>query len=347
MGQWVRIRDVARGAIVLGVCALARSAAAEVQSPTLALTWRAPDPSCPDEVHVDAEVARLLGGTYAPADAHVTARAVVERSGQGIWRVDLETERSPDTGGGVARGHRVIDAPSCAEVADAAALILAMLINPARVQSTSAAPAAVPAAAPASARNSGAPPEEPANEAPASGAIDLGSSPWRWALLGAAIGDLGTVPGPSAGAEIAAGGSSDWRVAAEASAFYEPPQTFRSVAAKAGAGGRFSVWGLAVRAGFPVGGRPVSFVPYAGGEYARIAAHGVGIADAGSGSAARWSVLAGGYVVWWIAAHVGARAQIEAVIPLQRPEFFIEGLGTVYREPGVAGRALVGIELSP
>jgi hypothetical protein len=85
------------------------------------LTWDAPD-SCPDEVHARSTIERLLGGATpvegpgAPLSAHVR----IEADGPPfVAHVRL----------GEA-GERKIEAVSCAQVADAALLIVAMAIDP-------------------------------------------------------------------------------------------------------------------------------------------------------------------------------------------------------------------------
>jgi hypothetical protein len=159
--------------------------------------------------------------------------------------------------------------------------------------------------------------------------------------------NLGDLPGLAGGAALGVGALFERRVAAELVGFYEPPQVFRTVATKPGAGGRFSAAGASLHVGFPLGDRDFVFVPYAGTEYARIMGQGVGVIEARTGAADRWSIVAGAYAVGRLFSCVGLRAQVEAVVPMQRPEFDLEVYGRVYREPAAGGRALLGIVVSP
>jgi len=106
----------------------------------IALRWAAPA-ECPSGAAVGAEVDRLLGPTAARLPAPIAVSAEVARDDRGAWHVHLETP-----GEGTPR-VREIHGASCAAIADATALILALRIDPAAAL---AAPSAV-----------GSPPEAP------------------------------------------------------------------------------------------------------------------------------------------------------------------------------------------
>lgn len=140
----------------------------------LVLTWEAP-PECPTGEVVRAEVARLLGGAL-PAELALTARGVATRADD-RWTLRLHTA-TPE-----AEGERVVEGDACAPLADAAALILALMIDPVAVAEHAPAepaeplPPAEPAppAAPPHAAIEGladpAPAEEPAPRRSDEGAI--------------------------------------------------------------------------------------------------------------------------------------------------------------------------------
>ncbi|HVR63379.1 MAG TPA: hypothetical protein VMU50_15870, partial [Polyangia bacterium] len=93
-------------------------------APELSLTWQAPA-GCPDGGDVEAQFARLLGGAgRAPAAKHLTATATVQPAAAGRWTLRLETALD-----GVP-GQRALEGDSCWTVASAAALILALTIDP-------------------------------------------------------------------------------------------------------------------------------------------------------------------------------------------------------------------------
>lgn len=82
--------------------------------------WRA-EGDCPSEEQVRAEVARLLGGAVPENAPTVDAR--VERA-PSVWRLRLRVG---------AEGERRLEAASCALLAEATALIVALAIDPVRV----------------------------------------------------------------------------------------------------------------------------------------------------------------------------------------------------------------------
>lgn len=110
--------------------------------------WRA-EGDCPSEEQVRAEVARLLGGAI-PEDA-LTVDARVERA-PSAWRLRLRVG---------AEGERRLEAASCALLAEATALIVALAIDPVRVveaTETTSAPSEPPPIEPS---ETPAVPEEP------------------------------------------------------------------------------------------------------------------------------------------------------------------------------------------
>src|SRR5580658_1472911 len=87
----------------------------------LTLTWDAP-PECPSEGDVVADVQRRLGASVS--GKMVVAHAKVSRRRDSTWRVVLVATQDG------AKGQRTLDAPTCAAVASATALILALTIDP-------------------------------------------------------------------------------------------------------------------------------------------------------------------------------------------------------------------------
>jgi hypothetical protein len=90
----------------------------------LSLVWRAPrTESCPDEAAVRAEVERLVGGAIPNDGPPIRAEARAERAGREIV-LHLRTEIE-----GVA-DERTLRSAQCVELASAAALLVALLIDP-------------------------------------------------------------------------------------------------------------------------------------------------------------------------------------------------------------------------
>lgn len=96
---------------------------AQTSSPGVDLAWSAPA-QCPSRAAVLGEIQSILEGGAASTHA-VLATAAVERDGP-RWRVALSIRS--DQGSGV----RALDADSCAALASAVALIVALAVDPTR-----------------------------------------------------------------------------------------------------------------------------------------------------------------------------------------------------------------------
>lgn len=89
--------------------------------PGLALSWEA-SPACPSQVEVEQEIERLSAGRE-PSLAALRVRVEVTEE-LGRWRAKLWTEAAE------ASGERSFEAATCRELADAAALIVALALFP-------------------------------------------------------------------------------------------------------------------------------------------------------------------------------------------------------------------------
>jgi hypothetical protein len=117
-------------AAVLLTTVAGRSALAQTPVP---LAWSGPE-GCPTQAEVRAEVSRLTAGSTEPARL-VDVAAHVARDARG-YRVRVETTLRD------GRAARDLAAPTCRELADATATIVALMIDPA-VAERGAAPACV------------------------------------------------------------------------------------------------------------------------------------------------------------------------------------------------------------
>jgi hypothetical protein len=88
------------------------------------IEWTAPD-ECADSTVLRAEIERLLGGSLeSAAERPLAARALVSRTGE-RWHLQLELTQD-----GVSR-RRLLQGESCQALLDAAAVVIALAINPA------------------------------------------------------------------------------------------------------------------------------------------------------------------------------------------------------------------------
>lgn len=102
---------------------------------TLALGWDAPE-VCPEGDSIREEVTRLLGGAIPEQDESVQAHGVMTEV-EGAFRLTLSTSV------GDVEGERTLEGESCEELGQAAALILALMIDPEAVASAEVDPAPV------------------------------------------------------------------------------------------------------------------------------------------------------------------------------------------------------------
>lgn len=109
-------------ASVFGCLTLAVPRGAAAEPPPLDLTWTAPA-SCPAGKEVSLRVASLLGSSPENPKSRLTAVGVVVESAQG-FALDLSLES-----GGVT-SRRKLRGADCATLADAAAIVLAVAIDP-------------------------------------------------------------------------------------------------------------------------------------------------------------------------------------------------------------------------
>lgn len=311
-----------RAATLLVVLGLCRSGAAQAQDAEadVVLDWAAPA-TCPSGAEVRAQTLRLLGGKPRPLPGGTPRiRARVEA---GLaWRVVIES------GAGPTLRRRLLEANSCAGLADATALIVALMIDPDAV--AAARPGPSPAPAPPS-------PPEPAQPARRATRLAL-------AVLG--VSHLGILPSLDlgAGASLAIVRAA-WRFELQASYGFRRDQ---SVAAPApsGAYGTFDYFGGDLGACRIFAGRRVIAGPCADVEVGVLSARGHGVTQGLTGNAPWLGMGAGGYVAVVASHRLSFPLRAGLLLPLTRPEFVIVNVqGRVYREPPLAARASLGAEL--
>jgi hypothetical protein len=318
------------------------SASAENASPWAAhLSWTAPV-GCPGEEEVRARLARLV-----PLDAPMPE-----------WEVSAVVTREPDErfalrltfeSAGRSR-QRAMSADSCTELADAAAVILALGVDPAARSSAWATQdlAMLPSSPEAAQRS---PPDvapDHATDQPIHNAAPRGPSGGRpnlrVSLLGGA--SAGVLASPSFGLGAAVAWASG-RLRIELAGTWFPSAHVE--VATENVGGDFSL----ISAGGSVCGSvlvpgTLFLGPCAGGEAGRLGARGtgVGVGQPLDASAVWGAVKAGGLLVWYAAPRIGLRVGIDGILPLTRDHFFVPGAGAedVHRAAPVGGQMFAGVE---
>src|SRR6478735_2060292 len=135
-------RYFASALVGIGVCGSAGIARAQSSPPAFALHWEAPE-ECPDDVQLVHQIEVLLG------------ESLLETKGQAL-RVRASAHGNPSAGYAAklsftsAQGNeeRFLEHPKCEKLVEASALIIALSIDPERVQATRQATEAGSAVAP-------------------------------------------------------------------------------------------------------------------------------------------------------------------------------------------------------
>ncbi|WP_437735636.1 hypothetical protein [Sorangium sp. So ce1335] len=316
-----------------------RPLAAPAEPRAIDLRWEAPD-GCPPVDEVRSEIARLLGASeqHQPIEVEIA----VARAGGARLRLDLRI-RAPSP------GERVLRGDDCASMSRAAALIVAMSIDPDAVARNAAAePAAQPAppsavAAPVAAAPRPPPPAPPAPPAaarpPAAAERDLRAAIWLSAHIEQAL-------VPAVGVGLAAGGGirSGW-LRADGAAGVVPSSSSRIAGMAAGA--EFRLWFLEVDACARALERPLSVYVCALGRQHWLLARGREVDEAFSRTAPIFAAGLGALVEWRIAGPLRGEGALHAVVPLRRPRFVVENVeGDVYRPPAAGLSSRLGVALA-
>ncbi len=301
-----RLRCAATLSAILG----ATPASAQVRGP-LSLAWEAP-PGCPTRDDVVAAVTRLRPHAFQrPASIPVDAVGRVSRDGN-AWSLGLDIRVSGDA------SERSVTADTCDEAADAAAVILALVIEQAGRREPER--VAAPTVAPASSGGDGL---------------------QFIARLHGAV-DVGTLPSVAPGLGASVGVSRSW-LRVELGATWFPSQRASSD------NGRSVDIGL-VSGELRVCATPLRTTRLAAGLCAGLAggvlyAQGLGFDLDRSDVTPWWSPLAGVTVNVRLWRALWALALVEAGVTLGAPRF-VSGEGAELHRPSlVTARGTLGVEL--
>ncbi|AUX20795.1 hypothetical protein SOCEGT47_012690 [Sorangium cellulosum] len=332
VSRWARAPSALQALIVAAVLP-ASALAAPAEPRAVDLRWEAPD-GCPPADEVRSEIARLLGASeqHPPIEVEIA----VARAGGARLRLDLRI-RAPSP------GERVIRGDDCASMSRAAALIVAMSIDPDAVARNAAAqPAAQPAPPPAvAAPVAGAPRPPPAAAVrpPAAAERDLEGALWLSAHIEQAL-------VPAVGIGLAAGGGirSGW-LRADGAAGVVPSSSSRIAGMAAGA--EFQLWFLEVDACARALERHLSVYVCALGRQHWLLARGREVDEAFARTAPIFAAGLGTLVERRFAGPLRVEGALHAVVPLRRPRFVVENLeGAVYRPPAAGLSARLGLALA-
>ena len=318
----VRISGVV---IVFALWFLPRTARAQ---DALALAWSAP-PGCPSRDEVVARVARLRPNLTRAASG-LRATATVTPAARGRWQVRLRTEVHGDV------GERALEGRTCALIADATAVVLAL--------ASDALPDGAPASDHPTLPESVVQVDDPESARPLPAAPPPPAPPSQHLVLGI---DAAVDPLAFAGAAVALavhGALERGALRVELALSQQLPATLAG--ARAGTGAEVLATTLTARA-CAVRARPVVSVGLcatATGGVMWATAFGLQRNDV---AAWPWAAAGGG-----AALRVGARAgriaviaRVEALANLTRPRFVVEGVGAAGEVAPVALWTSLGAEM--
>lgn len=293
----------------------------------LDLTWEAPD-GCPRVEEIRRSVDGYLGtDSFGPELDRVRLAGHV-RPGAGKFVLDIEVELPEGT------VRREVTAERCAELADAAGLLIAVALDPLRTSQRLEVPA--PEAPP--------PREEPPKprSPPTSSVVPQPSTKKvAWELRAAGAGELGTLPSVGGGTWLALGAAGPrWR--AELSGQYWFPRTIRPFDAAPAAGARVSSFGGGARACFVAKAGPLELPSCASLEGGVMRARGVSLSQVRTSSRPWLATSVGQELVWISSRRIGVFVAVDLVINVLRPTFVVDDLGRVFAAGPVGGRLLLG-----
>jgi hypothetical protein len=324
----------ARASPAVGVAAalasIVAATAARAQAPTFTLRWDAPTADCPDEAYVRGAVQQLLGEDNHAA-ARVEVHAQVERVAEGVWREHLTTLRDG------AAGERVVEASSCKSLADATALIVALAIDPERVEGGAPPPSA--SASEPKLKPAPMPVAPSPEQAPAQGAT---FRPSHFAVFAAFSGDLGTLPQAAYGFHL--GGAlllPDARL--EAYGAFWPSQHAHDPLTPGFGGDVFLADGGVRACWIPLRGR-FAFAACPGLELGVLHGQGTGVLSPQRNDGIWFAATALARITWRIAPSWALFLDASVAVPFERDEFAVDQQ-TIYQAAAVEGRASAGPEL--
>ncbi len=326
--EWNSARRLVCAAPFCAAFALFCETASGQATPSFSLEWEAP-PECPSAAAVERDVAQILSASSAPTAA-LRARGVASRTSPDKWRADLVLR------GVVWEAHRTLEGATCAAVAEAAAVVIALAINP---QIEPPAPK-VPPPKPM-------PPSKPTAQPEAVPTPEQGEHfvhrPPAGPFLGVGVvSDLGTLPGAAFGAE----GWIGWQIAAlrfdvGGSYFLSKRGTLPR---HSDIGATFQLAAMGQRSCYQWAYESISVGPCLDVGLTWTRAEGFGPIVSYRVSTVGFSLGADMALAWQLSRFLRPYFRLSGALPVARPEFAVQGLETLHRAAIVSVRGVIGIE---
>lgn len=296
----------------------------------------APEP-CVDSATLANEVSDLIGKPLA-AVADVDFRVRIIETPQRRWRLRLETIEQRAAGGGAApavRGTREIEGATCAELAEAASVAIAVSVR--SIAGETAAGAAprlgVPAATPSS--------DTPSPTTLSIARVAPPTPAWHPTIVLALAVDAGALPKTGVGVDVEAA----LQHAALQVVVFGTWFGAQDAAGANNAAGTFQLaFGGALACFAPRRGRWTGLA-CAGVELGRLAGTGLEVAHPETGAVFWRAARADVGITMTLGGNAGLVLRAGAAVPWSRPEFVLDGAELVYQPSRLAGRFTAGLQV--
>jgi hypothetical protein len=303
----------------------------------LVLQWSAP-PECPDVTDVRESVEKALGRELGEADsAALTAHGAV-LAASGRWELTLVI----GSGTSGARSRR-LEGNSCREVADAAALVLALALEKGEPDSRQGGPASIGKAAgqtqnqAASVRG-----QNPTAFRHLTGERSAATAPLQWAIGAFGAVDPLSLPQIAPGAGLRVWLKQESMRLEIASAYFPPRRAEPTGGPEAG---DFDLLVAAVQGCWLIGVPIIDTALCGGAEVGTLSGKGVGVVAPTREYAPWLAPMIGVHAAWEFMEHQAITWGGDVLLPVGRDRFVIVGLGSAHRAPPLTARGMVGWEL--
>jgi hypothetical protein len=293
----------------------ARQAFGQAAGSNVELDWDAP-PECPTGASVTAEIERILAGSPSRS-AHMRVQGTASRVSADKWHVELYLR------GAEWEAKRGLDGPTCAAVSEAAALVIALAINP-EVERPAA-------------------PVKP-EPGPEPRATSIATPTFAGPAVGVgAASDAGAVPDGTVGIE----GNFGWTIGSvhtELSGTYFLERR-ATLAERNDVGATFRLGAMSLRGCYQFARERLAFGPCVDVGLQWTSAQGFGPVAVHQVSGV--APIIGGALgaEWLVSRFFVPYARVGGMVPLARPDFAVQGMGHVHRAAIVSFRGTVGFEV--
>lgn len=311
--------------------------------PRFDFRWQAPE-GCPRRDAVLAEAERLLGQPPERASKGVVEiEAVVQQLPDASFRLELRSQP--------ATTPRNVVAGSCEELGHAAALLIALSIDPSRQRASDAAQAKLTAAEPAPAAGLPTPSASAATPPTRRSKLPVhlvrirrsARSTPAWNLqLGAAMALwAGRLPGVAPGVVVQGGGARRaFGVLAELGYFPRRPATLP----ESDAGGDFWMASFGSHAAYAILEHALRVELFAGLELQLVRGTGAGVRNPQTADVVLVGAQAGSRAALRLSTAWALFFQGSLSVLAERPQFVLDDIGPVHRPAPLAGRLALGAE---